>query len=40
MTTYIGQLSEESAVHLPKLNTLKKTIIRSRNKAAFLATTS
>ena len=33
MTTYIGQLSEESAVHLPKLNTLKKTIVRSRNKA-------
>ena len=33
MTTYFGQLSEESAVHLPKLNTLKKTIVRSRNKA-------
>ena len=33
MTTYIGQLSEESAVHLPKLNTLKKSIVRSRNKA-------
>ena len=33
MTSFIGGLDEKHANHLPKINTLKKTIVRSRNKA-------
>ena len=33
LTASIGELNEQSAVHLPKINSLKKTIVRSRNKA-------
>ena len=33
MTASISELNEQSAVHLPKINTLKRTIVRSRRKA-------
>ena len=32
LTASISELSEQSAVHLSKINSLKKTIVRSRNK--------
>ena len=33
MTASISELNEQSAVHLPKINSLKRTIVRSRRKA-------
>ena len=33
LTALKNELSEQSAVHLPKINDLKKTIVRNRNKA-------
>ena len=33
ITSSINQLNEEAAVHLPKINTLKRTIVRSRKKS-------
>ena len=33
LTASIGELNEQTAVHLPKINSLKRTIVRSRNKA-------
>ena len=33
LTASIGELNEQTAVHLPKINSLKRTIVRSRNEA-------
>ena len=33
ITSSINQLNEEAAVHLPKIDTLKRTIVRSRKKS-------
>ena len=33
LTASIGELNEQTAVHLPKINSLKRTIVMSRNEA-------